>query len=89
MGKRDTRALLVGKRKGDTMSRQTNISEMKLREELEQLKEELEQWETHWTFLRDWIGEWNDSQIPSRRRTRAQVLKVMDELRPRGENNDE
>ena len=82
MGKRNTRALLVGKRKGDTMNRQTNISEMKL-------KEELEQWETHWTFLRDWMKEWSYSQIPSRRRTRAQVLKVMDELRPRGENNDE
>ena len=84
MGKRNTRALLVGKRKGDTMNRQTNISEMKL-------KEELEQWETHWTFLRDWLVEYRtdpDYAIPSRA-TANRVVKVMDELRPRGENNDE
>ena len=60
------------------MNRQTNMNEMKL-------KEELEQWETHWSFLRDWMEEWNDSQIPSRRRASAAVLKVMNELRPRGD----
>ena len=85
MGKRNARALLVGKRKGDTMSRQTNISEMKL-------KEELEQWETHWTFLRNWVEENVDDNLCAKGASCGwcfSVLKVMDELRPRGENNDE
>ena len=51
------------------MNRQTNMNEMKM-------KEELEQWETHWTFLRTWLAEADKKAYSSK-----DIVKVMDQLR--------
>jgi len=55
------------------MNRQTNMNEA-------QLKEENEQWETHWKFIRDWLSNVGDGHISGN-----DVSSVMDALRPRGE----
>jgi len=43
-----------------------------------QLKEENEQWETHWKFIRDWLANVGDGFISGN-----DVSSVMDTLRPR------
>lgn len=64
------------------MTRQTNMNEA-------QLKEENERWETHWLFIRNWLkGQASVDNTVSTKHTipvYAKVLRVMDELRPRGE----
>lgn len=58
------------------MTRQTNINEARL-------IEENQRWETHWTFLRDWMVEYRtdpDYASPARA-TANRVVEVMDELR--------
>ena len=55
------------------MTRQMNINEAKL-------IEENQQWETHWHFLRGWLTAIADGYISG-----SDVLKVMDELRPQGD----
>jgi len=66
------------------MTRQTNMNEAKL-------IEENQRWETHWTFLRDWLVEYRtdpDYAIPSRA-TANRVVEVMDELRPPAEGDEQ
>lgn len=44
------------------------------------LTEENERWKTHWLFLRTWLNEVADGHISG-----SDVLKVMDKLQPRGD----
>ena len=60
----------------------TMIALRKAQKEVKQLRESEGQWETHWTFLRDWLNENVDNNLAAKRR----ILKVMDELRPRGDD---
>jgi len=62
------------------MTRQTNMNEA-------QLKEENERWETHWVFLRDFLVEYRSDPdyAHASRATANRVVEVMDELRPRGD----
>ena len=66
------------------MTRQTNINEAKL-------KEENNQWETHWTFLRSWLEEMCDTDNTVATKysitTHAKVMAVMDTLRPHTDEN--
>jgi len=50
-------------------------------------RKENKRWETHWTFLLDWLREYqNDTDVEhARRATALRVAQVMYELRPRGE----
>ena len=59
------------------MNRQTNMNEARL-------TEENERWETHWGFLRAWLAEVADGHISGN-----DALKVMDELRPPTEGDEQ
>jgi len=54
----------------------------------EDLIQENERWETHWVFLRSWIKDQVsvDNTVSTKHTIPiyAKVLRVMDELRPRG-----
>jgi len=62
------------------MTRQTNMNEARL-------IEENERWETHWVFLRSWMKDQLsvDNTVSTKHTIPiyAKVLRVMDELRPR------
>ena len=53
------------------------------------MTESNQQWETHWTFLRDWLKDQvsvdNTGSTKHTIPVYAKVLRVMDELRPRGD----
>jgi len=53
------------------------------------MTESNQQWETHWTFLRDWLKDQVsvDNTVSTKHTipVYAKVLRVMDELRPRGD----
>ena len=69
--------------------RGTMIALRKAQKEVKELRESEGQWETHWVFIRSWL----ESQVSvdngvSTKHTipvYAKVLRVMDELRPRGD----
>lgn len=46
----------------------------------EDLIQENQQWETHWVFIRGWLAEVADGHISGN-----DAVKVMDSLRPRGD----
>lgn len=68
------------------MTRQTNMNEARL-------TEENERWETHWLFIRSWLkSQVSVDNTVSTKHTipvYAKVLRVMDELRPPTEGDEQ
>lgn len=68
------------------MNRQTNMNEARL-------TEENERWETHWVFIRSWLkSQVSVDNTVSTKHTipvYAKVLRVMDELRPPTEGDEQ
>ena len=68
------------------MTRQTNMNEARL-------IEENERWETHWVFLRSWMKDQLsvDNTVSTKHTipVYAKVLRVMDELRPPTEGDEQ